>query len=31
MQSFKNIKQKNTTELFKTFLNAKDPGLNPAI
>ena len=31
MQSFKNIKKKNTTELSKTFWNPKESGLNPTI
>ena len=31
MQSFKNIKKRNATELSKIFWNAKDSGLNPTI
>ena len=31
IQSFKNIKKRNATELFKTFWNAKESGLNPTI
>ena len=31
IQSFKNIKKRNTTELSKTFWNAKESGLNPTI
>ena len=31
MQSFKNIKKKNATELSKTFWNAKESALNPTI
>ena len=31
IQSFKNIKKRNATELSKTFWNAKESGLNPTI
>ena len=31
IQSFKNIKKRNATELSKTFWNAKESGLKPTI
>ena len=31
MQSFKSIKKRNATQIFKTFWNAKDSRLNPTI